>query len=469
MDTTSRLLVVVVIALVAVKLPVVTSDVNSLCEPTAHMKCRCNGFGVYSSLYRAMCSQETGICNCNATLHVDGAHCDVCEEGFLNENGGTVPGNDGCPLAHMGAVTFDALSDPELLVQDVGLDPNGERITATTRRLKRFALDAPVGVVSSDRVRVSASYHNVSVKGLPKNAAAVGLLDMSAVSNDSESEFELFGRVFKENIKVEVEPHKTGEDDVVYPYLYDSRTNSLEAMGLAVGAENSTAIQFFTTSLSQVVFVSVSRTTLSQWMRSHSIDTGFTPQRNGWPSSTTFLWPTYNGMTIFARWFFVSKEETLQIASKEWSTDLLDRMLTLLQVRCSDPPPQPESVSDIETFEVLIHALFVSHAPQLIWMENSDEFGVPGYAVLVYKYSMGEFSFYDPRLGSEEQTLSFDLSTERFDPYPNGEYNRFLVYSHTAFQLSDTDMETIYNQTFSAFNDSNAPGKIIDAQNCEIN
>ena len=462
MDTTRRLLVVVVIALVAVKLPVVTSDINRLCEPTGHVKCRCNGFGVYSSLYRAMCSQETGICNCNATLHVDGAHCDVCEEGFLNENGGTVPGNDGCPLAHMDAVTFDALSDPEPLVQDVGLDPNGERITATTRRLKRFTLDAPVGVVSSDRVRVSASYHNVSVRGLPKNAVAVGLLDMSAVSNDSESEFELFGRVFKENIKVEVEPEKTGEYDVVYPYLYDSRTNSLEAMGLAVGAENSTTIQFFTTSLSQVVFVSVPRTTLSRWMRSHSIDTGFTLQRNGWPSSTTFLWPTYNGMAIFARWFFVSKEKTLHIASKEWSTDLLDRMMTLLQVRCSDPPPQSESVSDLETFQVLIHALFVSHAPQLIWMEKSDYFRVlPGHAVLVYKYSMGEFSFYDPRFGSE-QTLSFDLSTNKFDPYHNGGYNRFRVYSHTAFQLSDTDMETIYNQAVIAFNDSNAPGKMID-------
>ncbi len=63
-----------------------------------------------------MCSQETSICNCNATLHVDDAHCDVCEEGFLSENVETVPGNDRCPLAHMDAVTFDALCDPELLV-----------------------------------------------------------------------------------------------------------------------------------------------------------------------------------------------------------------------------------------------------------------------------------------------------------------------------------------------------------------
>ena len=385
------------------------------------------------------------FCNCNATLHVNGAHFDVCEEVFLNENGGTVPGNDGCPLAHMDAVTFDAFYDPEPLVQDVGLDPNGERITATTGRLKRFALDAPVGVVSSNRVRVSASYHNVSAKGLSKNAAAVRLLDMSAVSNDSESEFQLFGRVFKENIKVEVEPEKTGEYDVVYPYLYDSRTNSLEAMGLAISAENSTAIESFTNSLSQVVFVSVSHTKLSQWMRSYSIDTRFTPQRNGWPPFATFLWPTYNGMTIFAMWFCVSKEETLQTASKEWSTDLLDRLLTLLQVRCADPPPQPESVFDLETFEVLIHSLFVSHAPQLIAMENSDEFGVPGHAVFVYKYSMKLFSVYDPRLGSEEQTLSFDLSTEKFDSYRNGGYNRFRAYSHTAFQISDSDMETIYN------------------------
>ena len=439
MDPTIRSLVVVPVVLAALGLPVVTCDVSLLCVPTiGHLKCRCNGFGVYSPLYRAMCSQETGICNCNATLHVDGAHCDACEEGFLNENGETVAGNDGCPLAHMDAVTFDALSDPEPLVQNVKLDQNGEKITATTRRLKRFALDAPVGVVSSDRVRVSASYHNVSARGLPKNTAAVGLLDMSAVSNNSESEFELFGRIFEENVKVEVEPEKTGEDDAVYPYLYDSRTNSLEAMGLAVGGKNSTVIQFFTNSLSQVVLVSVSRATLSQWMRSHSIDTGFTPRRNGWPLSTTLLWPTYNGMTIFARWFFVSKEKTLQTASKEWSNDLLDRMLTLLQVRCSDPPPQPESVSDLETFEVLIHALFVSHAPQIIWMEKSNEYEVMlGHAVLVYKYSMGEFVFYDPRFGPEAQTLSFDLSTETFDPYRNGGYNRFRVYSHTAFQLSD--------------------------------
>ncbi len=178
MDTTSRLFVIVVIALVAVKLHVVTSDINRLCEPTGHVKCRCNGFGVYSSLYRAMCSQEMGVCNCNATLHVKGAHCDVFEEGFLNENGGTVPGNDECPLDHMDAVTFDAFCDPEPLVQDVSIDPNGERITTKTSRLKRFAQYAPVGVVYSDRVRVSASYHNVSVKGLPKIAVAVGLLDM---------------------------------------------------------------------------------------------------------------------------------------------------------------------------------------------------------------------------------------------------------------------------------------------------
>ena len=103
-------------------------------------------FGVHLSLYRAMCSQETGICNCNATLHVDGAHCDVCEEEFLNENGGSVTGNDGYPLAHMDAVPFNALSNPERLFQNVELDPNEERITATTRRLKRFALDASVGV-----------------------------------------------------------------------------------------------------------------------------------------------------------------------------------------------------------------------------------------------------------------------------------------------------------------------------------
>ncbi len=110
-----------------------------------------------------------------------------------------------------------------------------------------------------------------------------------------------------------MEPEKTDEDDVVYPYLYNSGTNSLEATGLAVRAENSTAIESFTNSLSQVVFVSVSHTALSQWMRSHSIDTGFTPQRNGWPPFTTFLWPTYNGMTIFAMWFCVTLTATADI------------------------------------------------------------------------------------------------------------------------------------------------------------
>ena len=51
----------------------------------------------------------------------------------------------------------------------------------------------------------------MSVRGLPKNAAAVGLLDMSAVSNNSESKCELFGRIFEENVKVEVKSEKTAE------------------------------------------------------------------------------------------------------------------------------------------------------------------------------------------------------------------------------------------------------------------
>ena len=60
----------------------------------------------------------------------------------------------------------------------------------------------------------------------------MGVIDKSAVSNDSESEFELFGPVFKENIKVEVEPRKTGKDDVVYPYCATLAQTLLKQWGL---------------------------------------------------------------------------------------------------------------------------------------------------------------------------------------------------------------------------------------------
>ena len=64
-----KLDVVVVVVLAALGLPVVTSDVIT---SVGHLKCQCNRFGVYSLLYRATFSQQTGICKCNATLHVDG-------------------------------------------------------------------------------------------------------------------------------------------------------------------------------------------------------------------------------------------------------------------------------------------------------------------------------------------------------------------------------------------------------------
>ena len=424
-------------------------------------RCACNGFGVYFSLYDGVCDPDTGVCNCNRSANVAGDQCDICQADFRSKDDGQEPGSDGCPFALTRSVIFELRSEAQTVLSDITLDPRGQQTVApNVSGLRTFALDAPVGVVSSDGVSFSVSYYEVSGDGLPDSVTSFGLLHMSAVSNDSGSEFEMFGRTFDENVKVRADPGRSTAAEVVYPYLYDSRTRSLEATGLSANPANvSTGLQFYTTSLTQVVFLSVSHLKLSQWIDSGVVDTGFTPQKNGWPRLTDSLWPTYNGMAIFARWFFISQNRSLEDASREWSQYTLDRLLTLLQVRCSNPPPRPVALPDMETVRILVHALQVSHSPQLLWMGRADgDMVLPGHAVLVYKYKYNEFTFYDPEFGGEEQVLSYDSSTASFAPYYNGGFNLFYVYSHQAFQLTDTDMETVYNLTFIAFNDTIAPG-----------
>jgi hypothetical protein len=427
--------------------------------------CDCNGLGVYSSLFDEICSPDTGVCNCNISANVEGDHCQVCQAGFRNENGGEEPGSDGCPIALITPVVFESRSDVEAILSDIALDPRGQRIVApNVSGLSVFALDTPVGVVSSDAVSFSVSYYEVSGYGLPDSVTSHGLLNMSAASNDSGSEFEMFGRTFEENVKVTADPvTRTGSTEVVYPYLYDARTKTLEATGLSTNTSNGTSgLQFYTTSLTQVIFLSVDRLKLSQWIENGILDTGFKLQINGWPELTDSLLRTYNGMTIFARWFFVTQSESLADASQDWSNNTLDRLLILLQLRCSNPPQRPEALPDEETVRILVHALHVSRSPQLLWMEREDGDQVlPGHAVLVYKHKYNEFTFYDPEFGREEQVLSYDSSTASFVPYYKGGFNRFYVYSHQAFQLTDTDMETVYNLTFSAFNDTIAPDIIL--------
>ena len=378
---------------------------------------------MYSFLYDGDCSYDSGICNCNTSANVEGDHCDICQEGFRNKNGGKNPGSDGCPLAVSRFVVFQVRSEAQTVVNDIALNPRGQRtVSSNVTGLKTFALDAPVGVVSSDGISFSVSYYQVSGDGLPDSVTPLGVLNMSAISNDSSSEFEMFGRTFDENVKVTADPVRSTAGEVVYPYLYDSRTKSLEATGLS--ANPATGLQFFSTSLTQVVLLAVSRWKLSQWVDSGAIDTNFTPRRNGWPRLADSLWPAYNGMSIFARWFFVSQSRSLGDASREWSVDTLDRLLTLLQVRSSKVPPRPVSLPDAETVRILVHALQVSHSPQLLWMgrENGNTF-LPGHAVLVYKYRGNEFTFYDPEFGEEEQVLSYDSSTAMFKPYHNGGFN----------------------------------------------
>ena len=419
--------------------------------------CACNGFGVYSSFYGRECSYDSGICNCNTSANVEGDHCDICQEGFRNKDGGKESGSDGCPLA----ASHVPVSDAQTVFSDIALNPRGQRTVAlNVTGLNVFALDAPVGVVSSDGVSFSVSYYQISGDGLPDFVTPLGVLNMSAVSSDSGSEFEMFGRTFDENVKVTADPVRSTTGEVVYPYLYDSRTRSLEATGLSANPANAgTGLQFFSTSLTQVVLLSVTRLNLSQWVVSGALDTGFTPLRNGWPRLTDSLWPAYNGMSIFARWFFIRQDRSLEDSSRDWSVDTLDRLLTLLQVRSSKMPPRPVGLSDAETVRILVHALQVSHSPQLLWMEReSGNALLPGHAVLVYKYRGNEFTFYDPEFGEEEQILSYDSSTAMFKPYYNGGFNRFYVYSHQAFQLKETDMETVYNLALKAFNDTTAPG-----------
>ena len=458
---------ILIVGVLILKMLVVFAEIvpsASLPDEQRPEPCACNGFGVYSSFYNGVCSPETGVCNCNISANVEGDHCNACQAGFRNKNNGEKPGNDGCPLAIRRSVVFNLRSQPQTVLSEITLDPSGQHIVAPkVRGLRTFALDTPVGVVSGDGVSLSVSYYEVSGDGLPNSVTPLGLLDMSAVSNDLGSEFEMFGRTFDENVEFTVNPEKSTAGQVVYPYLYDSRTKSLEATGLSANPGNATGLRFFSTSLAQVVLLSVSHSTLSRWVDGGVVDTGFTPQRNGWPRLTDYLGPTYNGMTIFARWFFVTHDRPLVDASREWTTDTLDRLLTLLQVRCSNPPPRPLALPDIETVRILVHALRVSHSPQILWMEKVDGSTVrPGHAVLVYENRNNEFTFYDPQFGGEEQVLSYNSSSATFRPYHNGGFNRFYVYSHQAFHLTDTDMETVYNMTFEDFNDTSAPGTALN-------
>ena len=449
------LVLVVVGVLVAVVVPLV------ILKTEKSDQCVCNGFGVYSSSYDGECNPDNGVCNCNTSANVEGDHCDVCPPGFRNRDFGGEPGKDGCPLTVTRSVVFKALSEAQTVLNNMGLDPRGQKFVATVSGLSTFALDAPPGVVSNDHVSLSVSYYEVSGDGLQDSVTPFGVLNMSAVSSDSGSEFEMFGRTFEENVKLTVDPERSTADDAVYPYLYDSRTRSLEATGLSANPSIITGLQFFSSALTQVVLLSVSHLKLSQWVDSGSVDTGFTLERNSWPRLTDSLWPAYNGMTIFARWFYVSQYRSLEDASHKWSESTLDRLLTLLQVRCSIPPTRPVALSDIETVRILVHALQVTKSPQLLWMERegANSF-LPGHAVLVYKYRNNEFTFYDPAFGREDQILVYDSSTAMFEPYYNGGFNRFYVYSHMAFQLTDTDMESVYNLTLTAFSDTDAPGKI---------
>lgn len=421
--------------------------------------CACNGFGVYSPFYSGPCNLETGVCNCNISANVEGDHCNACQASFRNKDGGRKPGNDGCPFAIRRSIMFSVQSSPEIVLDDVTLDPSGQRIVVQkVRGLSTFSLDAPEGVVSSDGVSLSVVYYEVSGAGLPDSVIPLGLLDVWAVSNDSGSNFELLGRIFDKSVELTVSPEASTANQAVYPYIYDSRTKSLEATGLSDDPANEPGLKFFGASLAQaqVVLLSVSQSTLSWWIDDGVIDTGFTPQRNGWPRFVDFPGPMHNAMTLFARWFFIAHEIPLTEASREWTTATLDRLLTLLQVRCSSRPPNKSpALLDTETVRILVHALRLSHSPQIIWMEKEDGFG---HAALVYKHRKNDFVFYDPEFGGEGQVLSYDPLTATFRPYRK-DFIRFYVYSHLAFQLTTTDMETLYNMTL---DDATAPDILLD-------
>ena len=431
--------------------------------------CDCSGFGLHVPEWNSTCNPDNGVCRCDPKFNVHGEDCSHCKQGYESSTGAE-PDNNGCiemvvPTIVRPAISLSLAADPVPLISDAKVDPRGGHFSSDIPQLGTLTIDAPNGVLGQDGVSLSVAFYNGSGSfgGLRDNVSSVGILDMTARASDVHSNFELFGQVFEDSLKIVLVPTQD-KSRLLLPYFYDEENEALEGTGLSApaGETDNAKLEFDAKAFGKVALLSVEKSEI-ETLKAGNIDTGFRPRIHGW-ISTHDSWPTFSGMALFARWFFLAhSKSSLYAQSSNWTNETVDRMLTTLQLRCSEAPRDVRNMTDQETAEILIHSLFVTLTPQPLFLYYYDGWAYrPGHAVLVYGYDNGTFYVYDPEYGPVPKELKYDLSTGKFSQFGDRAYNRFYVYSHKSFQLTHYDMEVVYDFALEQFaSDALSPGKIL--------
>jgi hypothetical protein len=191
-----------------------------------------------------------------------------------------------------------------------------------------------------------------------------------------------------------------------------------------------------------------------------NVDTSFKTTVDGFfhPNYTSFSAKGGNcfGMATYSLWYYEIKKaidgeglhkKYLQGDPTRWDDDTIARELIARSFLASSQPWaqlqflfEAYALSDEQTGLLLISALKITNAPQVLLMGNLLEPAT--HAVLVYKYENGKFYIYDNNF-PEEDDVTLDWGVLGFGTYTKGGYTKF-GFDSASSGVNPTVFETLY-------------------------